>query len=520
MVLNKQYKRLRLVLGDQLNASHSWFKQKDKDTLYIIAELHQETLYVKHHCQKICAFFAAMQSFAKALEKAGHHILYLDLDDTVGYKSLPQLLKHLATNYKISEFEYQQPDEYRLLTQLAELKLDKQITIRMCDSEHFLLPFSEIKDYFKKDKHHKMEFFYRKMRQRFTILMDEDQPLGGQWNYDAQNRNKLKQNHIEDIPSPLTFNHDVSPIMDRLRRHKVPFFGSETNTLIWPVNRKQALKLLDYFCTCCLPKFGTFQDAMTCQSKHQWSLYHSRLSFVINAKILHPMQVLEKAVDHYYRHQQTISIAQIEGFVRQILGWREYIRGVYWANMPAYAGKNHLNAKRALPKYFWTGNTKMRCMQSAIQQSLDYSYAHHIQRLMVTGNFCLLTGIDPKAVDDWYLGVYIDAIEWVEMPNTRGMSQFADGGIVATKPYTAGGNYIHKMSDYCQHCHYKVKEKVNDNACPFNSLYWHFMIQHRKQFEKNPRIGMVYRNWDKQAQEQQQATIQRARWCLKNIEKL
>jgi len=277
---------------------------------------------------------------------------------------------------------------------------------------------------------------------------------------------------------------------------------------------------VDYFCEHCLINFGRFQDAMTDQSDHRWSLYHSRLSFALNSKILHPYQVIQKAIDAYQDSQGRISLAQIEGFVRQILGWREYVRGVYWANMPAYSRKNTLAAQGALPDYFWTGDTKMNCMQQAIGQSLDYAYAHHIQRLMIIGNFCLLTGINPDEVDAWYLGVYIDAIEWVEMPNTRGMSQFADDGIVATKPYTAGGNYINKMSDYCKNCHYKIKEKTGEQACPFNSLYWRFMTTHRKRLEKNPRIGMVYRNWDKQNTSVQQATLEQAEYFIDNIEQL
>jgi len=259
---------------------------------------------------------------------------------------------------------------------------------------------------------------------------------------------------------------------------------------------------------------------MTCQSENQWSLYHSRLSFALNSKILHPLQVIQQAIDSYENSKGAISLAQIEGFVRQILGWREYVRGIYWVNMPAYASKNTLEAKRQLPEYFWNGDTRMRCMQQSIGQSLDYAYAHHIQRLMITGNFCLLTGINPDEVDQWYLGVYIDAIEWVEIPNTRGMSQFADDGIVATKPYTAGGNYINKMSDYCKSCDYRIKEKTGDDACPFNSLYWHFMAQHRPRLEKNPRIGMVYRNWDKQTPQSQQATLKKAEYYLQNIETL
>ena len=525
------YENLRLILRDQLNANHSWFKHQRSDTLYLIAELKQELTYTQHHGQKICAFLLAMEAFAQALKAAGHQVLYLTLDKTQEHADLVALIRHLCHTHAINKVEYQRPDEYRLYQQLSQADLGEGIALSSVDSEHFLLPFNEIDQYFSAKKAHKMEFFYRKMRQRFNLLMDRGQPLGGQWNYDADNRNKLKPADLAAIPAPLTFSHSTRDILQRLQRHHIPYFGRVDEHLIWPSCRREALQLLEHFCRYCLPYFGRFQDAMTCQSEHQWSLYHSRLSFALNAKLLHPLQVIQAAIAAYKgqgadkqgtdnKNTAAISLPQIEGFVRQILGWREYIRGVYWVNMPDYAHHNHLDAQRPLPHYFWSGKTQMRCMQAAIQQSLDYSYAHHIQRLMVTGNFCLLTGIDPQQVDDWYLGIYIDAIEWVEMPNTRGMSQFADGGLVATKPYVASGNYIHKMSDYCQHCHYQVKAKTGEQACPFNSLYWHFMTRHRPLLEKNPRIGMVYRNWDKQAPEQQQATLARAAWCLDNLEDL
>ena len=520
MKLKKQYTSLRLILGDQLNSNHSWYKNKNEDTLYVLAELKQEQDYVKHHVQKICAFFHGMENFAKALIKSGHHCLHLSLDDTKPFKDLNTLLQSLAKEYSVSHLQYQAPDEYRLRQQLSQLKSTKTLTVKVFGTEHFLLPEDELKDYFSEGKHHKMEFFYRKMRKRFNLLMEGDEPTGGQWNYDSDNRNALKKADIDSIPKPLLFSNDVSDILERLKRNNVNYFGKATEALLWPTSRQQALQLLEYFCQHCLVNFGRFQDAMTCQSEHQWSLYHSRLSFALNSKILHPLQVIQQAIESYENSKGAISLAQIEGFVRQILGWREYVRGVYWVNMPAYASKNTLGANRQLPEYFWNGNTRMRCMQQSIGQSLDYAYAHHIQRLMITGNFCLLTGINPDEVDQWYLGVYIDAIEWVEMPNTRGMSQFADDGIVATKPYTAGGNYINKMSDYCKSCDYRIKEKTGEDACPFNSLYWRFMAKHRSRLEKNPRIGMVYRNWDKQTPQSRKATLDKAEYYIQNLEKL
>ncbi|NLQ18565.1 cryptochrome/photolyase family protein [Marinomonas sp. M1K-6] len=518
--MTKTYHTLRVILGDQLNAAHAWFREQDQGVLYVIAELHPEATYVKHHIQKLCAFFLAMERFADALKNAGHHVCYLTLDDTKG-QSLEEVILTLAEQHNIANVALQRPDEYRVLQQYQTLITGStKPSITMVDSEHFLLPFDEISQYFKPKHSVRMESFYRKMRQRFNILMaDDKQPEGGQWNYDNANRNKLKAKDLADIPAPLCFQHDVTHLLERMQRHNIPSLGKAESNLLWPVTSQDALNLLAFFCEHLLPNFGRFQDAMTNQTPHRWSLYHSRLSFALNAKLISPRHVIKAAISAY-QENDTINIAQIEGFVRQLLGWREYVRGMYWINMPDYQEQNALAAHRALPSYFWHGQTKMKCLASAIGQSLDYAYAHHIQRLMVTGNFCMLTEIEPKQVDEWYLGIYVDALEWVELPNTRGMSQFADGGWIASKPYAASGSYIQKMSDYCGDCHYKVKEKTSDESCPLNSLYWHFMVKHRERLATNPRIGMIYGNWDKQNDVQKHAVLQRAEWCLDNIEAL
>jgi deoxyribodipyrimidine photolyase-related protein len=515
-----QYHTLRVILGDQLNATHSWFHEHDQGVLYLIAELHPEATYVKHHIQKLCAFFLAMEYFANALKSAHHQVCYLTLDETKN-QSLETVILTQAAKHKVTTIELQRPDEYRVLQQYRSLESNAtKYSVRVADSEHFLLPFDDISQNFKPQHSVRMENFYRKMRQRFNILMDGDgQPEGGQWNYDSANRNKLKTKDLSAIPAPLSFQHDVRHLLERIERHDIASIGRAEPDLLWPVTRQDALNLLAFFCEHLLPNFGRFQDSMTSQTPHSWSLYHSRLSFALNSKLINPKHVIKSAITAYHENDD-IDIAQIEGFVRQILGWREYVRGMYWINMPDYKEQNALQAERDLPAYFWSGDTKMHCLSNAIGQSLDYAYAHHIQRLMVTGNFCLLTEIQPKQVDEWYLGIYIDALEWVELPNTRGMSQFADGGWIASKPYAASGNYIHKMSDYCGSCHYKVKEKTGEQACPLNSLYWHFMVKHRERLAKNPRIGMIYGNWDKQNDEQKHAVLQRAQWCLDNIETL
>lgn len=516
------YQTLRLILGDQLNARHSWFQTKDETVLYLIAELHQETGYVTHHVQKVCAFFAAMQAFAGALQRVGHQVCHLTLDETKEDNDLPDLLLRLIRQHNISTFEFQRPDEYRLYDQLHTFAGELSqlgITCREYDSEHFLLPFSDIADAFPQGKSVLMEHFYRRMRKRFNILMDGDRPIGGKWNYDQQNRQSLKPRDIEAIPTPMVFHNPVTEILERLQRHQVRTIGTCDDTLLWPVNRRQAKQLLTHFCETGLPFFGRFQDAMTEQSPHAWSLYHSRLSFAMNTKMLHPMQVIRAALEAFEANS-AIDIAQAEGFLRQILGWREFVRGIYWGNMPGYKTQNALNAQRKLPDFFWTGNTRMACLRAAIRQSLDFAYAHHIQRLMVTGNFCLLAGIEPDEVDNWYLGIYVDAIEWVEMPNTRGMTQFADNGIVATKPYAASGNYINKMSDHCKNCHYDVKTKTDKNACPLNSLYWHFLERHQSRLTRNPRVGMIYRSWDNRSEDERQAILRHAEHLLANLDAL
>lgn len=507
----QQFDQIRLILGDQLNADHSWFQQKNDRTLYVILELLQEQRYVKHHIQKICAFFKSMENFATALADSGHQVLHLNLDESAVYETINSCLLSLCHQLKCQRLEYQRPDEYRLMVQLRSLSDDlkhaelNQLHIEESDSEHFILPYEAIPNYFKANKHVRMENFYRKMRHRFNILMEGDCPLGGKWNYDSDNRESFTQDNLDTIPEPLCFENEVEDILDRVSRHSLSHFGTAHTSLLWPCNRKQARKLLAQFCQNCLPNFGRFQDAMTEHSEHAWSLYHSRLSFALNTKMLHPLDVIETAISAYHDNDD-ISLPQIEGFVRQILGWREYVRGMYWTNMPEVQQKNALDAQQALPKWFWDGATKMNCVSRSISQSLEYAYAHHIQRLMIIGNFSLLAGLNPDDVEAWYLGVYIDAIEWVELPNTRGMALSADKGLIATKPYAASGNYINKMSDHCKQCHYNVKAKVGDRACPFNSLYWHFLDRHKETFQKNPRMALPYKTWQKM-QDQQKSQI-------------
>ena len=365
-----------------------------------------------------------------------------------------------------------------------------------------------------------METFYRFMRKEFSVLMEGSKPAGDAWNFDSNNRQTFKKADLKVIPKPLIFNNPAETYLQRVKAHGIKTMGNESTNVDYPINREQSLQLLDYFCQHQLPNFGNFQDAMTVASPYAWSLYHSRLSFSLNCKMLNPLEVIQTALSAYQASEGKITISQIEGFIRQILGWREYVRGMYWMNMPNYAQQNALSANRDLPTFFWNADTKMQCLKSAISQSLEHAYAHHIQRLMITGNFALLAGITPDQVDDWYLGIYIDAIEWVELPNTRSMALFADGGWIATKPYAASGNYVNKMSDYCKNCRYNVKEKLGDDACPLNSLYWNFIDQNYEQLASNHRMSFPIRNWDKLDPSQKIEIKEKASTLLNNLDNL
>lgn len=512
-----QEKTLRLILGDQLNEKHSWFRSRSQSITYCLMEVRQETDYVEHHIQKVVGFFASMRRFAERLQKKGHHVVYLPLDDRENAHSFEDNIKRLLKRGRYTRFEYLLPDEYRLDLQFREFCENLPVVSTATDTEHFLTKRHELKEFFAGKKRLLMESFYRHMRKKYNILLDEGEPAGGRWNYDQSNRNRYDGK--APVPAPKVFNNNVTEIHDLIDRMGVKTFGEiNPEKFIWPVTRQQALSLLREFLNNRLPFFGTYQDAMT--SKY-WALFHSRLSFALNTKMLHPMEIIERAVLRAAENKGLpVGIAQLEGFVRQILGWREYMRGVYWSYMPGYERMNYFNHSRALPRFYWTGRTRMHCISKAVGQSLKYAYAHHIQRLMVTGNFALLAGIHPDHIDAWYLGIYIDAVQWVEMVNTRGMSQFADGGIVATKPYISSANYIRKMSDYCDQCHYAHAKKTGDRACPFNSLYWDFLNRHRKKLGSNPRISMVYRTWDRMKETTRRDLLDQAKQYMQMIDQL
>ena len=508
-------KKLALVLGDQLNERHSWFSQPNPERVFVLMEVRSETDYVRHHFQKVLAFFKAMRRFAERLHKLGFEVHYFRLDDPENQQDFGKNLRWLGKKLGCSQWEYQEPDEFRLDLQLHKEAGDSGFPGKMVSSEHFLTERNDVRQLFSGKKSWRMELFYRKMREKTGYLMLGSEPEGQQWNFDAENRLKLPAQ--EQVPLPEMEKTDAIDLAAMLRKAGLETFGEESDTVWLPTTREESLAWLQTFCSVLLPRFGKYEDAM---DDRYPVLFHSRLSFSMNVKLISPTEVIEAAISEYRKRPKEISLSSIEGFVRQILGWREYMRGLYWARMPEFSKENFFSHSNPLPEWFWTGQTRMKCLKVSIGDSLRYAWAHHIQRLMVIGNFSLLAGLDPDGVDAWYLGVYADALEWVEITNTRGMSQFADGGVIASKPYVSSGQYIHGMSNYCQSCHYQVKEKTGSRSCPFNSLYWDFFDRHQDKLGKNPRIGMAYVTWRKMNPAQKQALLERASWVKEHLNEL
>ena len=506
---------LRLVLGDQLNPLHSWFRHQHEDVVYVFMEVHQETEYVLHHAQKIIAIFAGMRDLAERLRANGHRVHYLTIDDPQNLQSIPANLSFLGALYECKELEYQAPDEWRLDQQMREFARGSGLSCHMVSSEHFYTQQDEAAALFSGKKSWLMEHFYRAMRKKHKVLLDEaNQPVGGKWNFDHDNRKAWPGMPIEPIDKRPQ--HDHSALWHSIQAAGVKSFGEpQAAHFRWPLNREEALLQLDEFVQHALPFFGEFQDAMSHKS---WRLFHSLLSFALNTKMLNPKEVVQRVESAWQNGSVPLSAA--EGYIRQIIGWREYIRGIYWHSMPSYRERNAFNHQTELPTWFWTGKTKMRCMAHAIGQSLQHAHAHHIQRLMVIGNFSLLAGLNPQRLHEWYLGVYIDAFEWVELPNTLGMSQFADGGMLATKPYVSSAAYIDKMSDYCKGCHYDKKQRIGEKACPFNAMYWDFFARNEASLAKNPRIGMAYVQLRKMDVSAKEAIAQQADAIRQNLETL
>ncbi|MFN9299006.1 MAG: cryptochrome/photolyase family protein [Acidobacteriota bacterium] len=477
--------QLVVVLGDQLNHNSLAFDGLDPShDLVFMAEVAAEASYVWSHKARITLFLSAMRHFRDELRARGFRVEYRTLDHPANLGSLEAEVRAAIERHQPTRTVCVEPGEYRLREQFLALGLE------LLEDRHFLASAADFARHAEGRKQLRMEYFYREMRKRHGYLMDGGKPAGGDWNYDEENRGSFPKSGPGPLPSPLRFTPDaitrevIALVSQRFASHP-----GRLDHFDWPVTAAEARAALDDFLTHRLERFGLYQDAMW--TAEPW-LYHSFISSSLNLKLLDPREVCQAAEDSWRRCEAPL--AAVEGFIRQILGWREYVRGIYWRYMPGYLDKNQLGHTAPLPDFFWTGETEMRCLSEAIGQTLNHGYAHHIQRLMVTGLFTLLLGVDPRRVHEWYLAVYVDAVEWVELPNTLGMSQFADGGIMASKPYAATGKYIQRMSNYCAHCPYDPAESAGPNACPFTTLYWDFLMRHEARLSRVGRMDMQLRN--------------------------
>ena len=502
--------RLILVLGDQCSEGLASLREGDRSMdVVVMAEVGDEASYVRHHPIKIAFLFSVMRHFAKALDDDGWTVRYTRLDDPDNTGSIDGELVRAADATGATEVIATEPGEFRLIDVLRDCPLD----VRILDDDRFLASHAEFDAWAKGRKTLRMEYFYRDMREKTGLLMEDGNPAGREWNYDHKNREPPPDG--VDYSGPMEFTPDeiTEEVLDLVASRFDNHFGT-LRPFTLAVEAGQARRALTRFVKHALPKFGEYQDAMLSDERY---LYHSVLSFYLNAGLLSPMEICE-AVEQAWKDGD-VPLNAAEGYIRQVIGWREYMRGIYFHHGPDYERRNGLNHQRKLPDFFWTAETDMRCIAKTVEQARDTAYAHHIQRLMVTGNFALLAGIDPSEIYEWYMIAFADAYGWVMAGNVIGMSQFADGGVVASKPYVSSGNYIDKMSDYCGDCAYSVKTKTGEGACPFNLLYWHFLDRHRDRFENNPRISRVYSTWDRMKGEKKKTIVAEADGFLDRMSK-
>lgn len=483
---------LRLILGDQLSETLPSLREAQKGDIILMAEVHEEAIYVKHHKKKIAFLFSAMRHFSQALRENGHDVHYIKYDDEENQGSLFEEVKQQCAREEIDQICLTEPGEYRLLEAMQNWQRALNIPVEILEDDRFIASHARFETWAKDGrKELTMEFFYREMRKETGILMEDGKPAGGQWNFDKDNRKPLKKGM--QFSAPMHFSHNeitkdvLALVADKFDDH----FG-DLEPFFYAVTSADAKRALAHFIDKNLPTFGDYQDAM---ATGETFLSHSIIAQYINCGLLDPLDACKAAAEAYYRGDAPINA--VEGFIRQILGWREFIRGVYWLHMPDYKTRNTLNATRPLPDLYWGAKTQMRCMSETVRMTKEAAYSHHIQRLMVTGNFALLAGLDVMEVCDWYLAVYADAYEWVELPNTLGMALYGDDGIVGTKPYVSTGAYIDRMSNYCKSCRYNPKQKTGEDACPFTTLYWDFLLRHEERFRKNNRMKLAYRNVDR-----------------------
>jgi len=496
---------LRLVLGDQLSDGLSALTDLDpaRDVV-LMAEVRDEATYVRHHRQKIALIFAAMRSFALRLEARGVTVRYVRIDDANNTHSIVGEVHRALDDGAFGAVVATECGEWRLAQALAAFAGVTTVPVDIRPDGRFICSHDRFRRWASGKSQLRMEFFYREMRRETGILLDDGQPVGGKWNYDAENRKGLTKGvrppaRLRTAPDALA----IEAIAD-VERLYPDHFGT-TDSFGWPTTVEQAETVLVDFLSHILPRFGDWQDAMAMGQPWMW---HGLISTSINLGLLDPLDVCRRAEVEYRAGRAPLNA--VEGFIRQILGWREFVRGIYWLKVPEYRYRNFLDADRELPWFFWSGETDMACVADAVATTRDNAYAHHIQRLMVTGNLAMLLGVHPDAVDDWYLSVYADAYEWVEMPNTRGMATFADGGIVGSKPYAASGAYIDRMSDYCGSCRYDVKGKTGEKSCPFNRLYWGFLERNRLRLRDNVRLAMPYRTLENFGPERRAALLAEA----------
>jgi deoxyribodipyrimidine photolyase-related protein len=505
---------LVLVLGDQLDADASAFDGFDpqQDAVWM-AEVAQESTHVWSSQQRMVMFLSAMRHFALALQALGRPLHYHRLgagDNAAEPSTLADALQTDLVRLQPQRVVMTAPGDHRVWQSLKATVKAAGLSLEVCEDRHFFTTVGDFVAHAKGRKTLRLEYFYRELRQRFGILMDGKQPAGGQWNFDADNREAFGPQGPGPIPPRATFEPDA--ITQEVVQLVQQRFASHPGTLAsfaWPVTRVQALQALERFIQERLPLFGRFEDALW--PGEPW-LYHSHLSAALNLKLLNAREVVAAAEAAYRNGHAPLQSA--EGFIRQILGWREYVRGIYWTQMPSYLERNALNAEQDLPAWYWTGQTDMACLKDAITQTLAHGYAHHIQRLMVTGLYALLLGVQPRQVHEWYLAMYVDAVEWVELPNTLGMGQFGDGGLIASKPYVATGKYIQRMGGPCANCRYNPALREGDEACPFTTLYWTFLMRHETLLQQNPRMAMQLKNVARLSPEQRDAVTQRAQAIL------
>ena len=503
---------LRVVLGDQLDRQISSLTDLDRDRdVVLMMEVTDEATYVPHHPKKIALILSAMRHFAAALEKEGVTVDYVRIDDDGNSGSFTGELDRAVRCHKPQRIVATEPGEWRVEQDMKAWEDAFGLPVEIRDDDRFLCSRSEFAEWAEGRKMFRMEHFYREMRKRTGILMDGDDPAGGEWNFDKENRKPLpkgmKAPAFEGIAPDAVTDEVLGLVADRFADN----FG-DLDGFRFPVTRDQALDLLDRFIERGLEHFGDYQDAMALGEPF---LFHSLISPALNIGLLRPREVVEKVEAAYRDGGAPLNAA--EGFIRQILGWREYVRGIYWHTMPDYAGSNAFGADRPLPSFYWSGETDMRCLAEVIGQTKREAYAHHIQRLMVTGCFALLIGAEPADVNEWYLAVYADAFEWVQLPNTHGMVLHADGGMLGSKPYAASGKYIDRMSSYCRNCRFDVKETEGENGCPFNALYWRFLDRNAEHLRDNRRMAMIYRTWDRFDGDRRQAILQRAETFLEKL---